>query len=142
MEIIKKMKLTFGCPIPDEHIHPLAQYLFSQNNLQPLPATKDAPTAEKDSKEKTGNAKNGKAVYESYCVNCHGHSGKGDGPIGKALVPPAADLTATGKKSDKALLTTIRNGSPGTAMPAWKNDLTPTEITDVFTYIRFLNEQH
>ena len=138
-EIIKKMKHVFGCPIPDEQISTLAQYLLSQNNVQPVPATKKAPTADKDSKEKKGNAKNGKAVYESYCVNCHGHSGKGDGPIGKALVPPAADLTATSKKSDSTLLNTIRNGKPGTAMPSWKNDLTPKEITDVLTYIRSLS---
>lgn len=141
-EIIEKMKRTFGCQIPDEQIPPLAQYLFSQNNVQPVPATKKATTADKDSKEKKGNAKNGKVVYESYCVNCHGHSGKGDGPIGKSLVPPAADLTAVGKKSDTTLLKTIRNGKPGTAMPSWKNDLAPTEITDVFTYFRSLSEQH
>lgn len=138
-EIIEKMKRTFGCPIPDEQIPPLAQYLFSQNNVQPSPSTKKATTADKDSKEKKGNAENGKAVYETYCVNCHGRSGKGDGPIGKSLVPPAADLTAVGKKSDTTLLKTIRNGKPGTAMPSWKNDLTPKEITDVFTYIRSLS---
>ncbi len=40
MEIIKKMKHTFGCPIPDEQISPLAQYLFVQNTVQPFPAVK------------------------------------------------------------------------------------------------------
>lgn len=141
-EIIKKMKHVFGCPIPDEQISTLAQYLLNQNNVQPVPVTKKAATANKDSKEKKGNAENGKAVYESYCINCHGHSGKGDGPIGASLVPPAADLTATRKKSDSTLLNTIRKGMPGTAMPSWKNDLTSKEITDVLTYIRSLSKQH
>ena len=140
-EIIKKMKHVFGCPIPDKQISTLAQYLLSQNNIQPVPATKKAATVNKDSREKKGNTENGKSVYESHCVNCHGLSGKGDGPIGKALVPPAADLTATGKKSDNTLLKTIRNGRPGTAMPPWKNNLTSKEITNVLSYIRSLSKQ-
>ncbi len=141
-EIIKKMKHTFGCPIPDEQIPPLAQYLFSQNNVQPAPFAKKFATLSEGSNDQTGNTDKGKVVYESYCVNCHGHSGKGDGPIGKSIVPPAADLTAVGKKSDTTLLKTIRNGKPGTAMPSWKNDLAPKEISDVLTYIRSLSGQH
>jgi len=139
-EIIKKMKHTFGCPIPDEQIPPLAQYLFSQNTVQPAPVTKNATTADTGSNDKRGNAEKGQVVYKSYCVNCHGHSGQGDGPIGQALVPPAADLTATDKKTDNMLLKTIRNGSPGTAMPSWKNDLTSKDILDVLAYIRSLSE--
>ncbi|GJL54968.1 MAG: hypothetical protein NPIRA02_21000 [Nitrospirales bacterium] len=139
-EIIKKMKHTFGCPIPDEHISPLAEYLVSQNTIQPIPEAKKftglahIPTRESGSPEK------GKAIYNTYCLNCHGQTGKGDGPIGQALIPPAADLTATGNKSDTILLNTIRNGRPGTAMPSWKSDLSKQEMEDILAYIRNLTK--
>lgn len=35
----------------------------------------------------------GKAMFESYCVPCHGPSGVGDGPAAKALTKAPADLT-------------------------------------------------
>jgi len=142
-EIVHKMKHTFGCPIPESDIPDLATYLVSQNEIQPMAALQK--TAKKSASHglqpvptSSGNSGRGKRIFGTYCVNCHGSSGHGDGPIGKALVPPAADLTVIGKKSDKELLKTIRNGRPGTAMPAWKHDLSPQEILDVLAYIRTL----
>ena len=35
----------------------------------------------------------GRDLYMSYCVSCHGWTGKGDGPAGLALKSPPADLT-------------------------------------------------
>lgn len=35
----------------------------------------------------------GQALYREYCAVCHGESGKGDGPMGRALKTPPADLT-------------------------------------------------
>ena len=37
--IIHKMKLVFGCPIPQGQIPALATYLFQQNSLSPFPPT-------------------------------------------------------------------------------------------------------
>ena len=39
-EIVKKMKRVFGCPIPEEHIPTLVDYLVSQNTIQPTPKLK------------------------------------------------------------------------------------------------------
>lgn len=139
-EIIKKMKYAFGCPIPDENIPPLAQYLFRQNEFQPTPMVKNVAVVDKVSKNGRGNPEKGKVVYNTYCLNCHGQTGKGDGPIGKSLIPPAADLTATGKKSDEGLLKTIREGRPGTAMPSWKHEISEQEILDVVAYLRSLSQ--
>lgn len=35
----------------------------------------------------------GRDLYFSFCVSCHGWTGKGDGPAGLALKTPPADLT-------------------------------------------------
>jgi mono/diheme cytochrome c family protein len=67
--------------------------------------------------------------------------GKGDGPIGKMLIPPAANLTVLGKKSDQELLATIQDGRPGTAMPSWKDNLSAQEIADVLFYVRSFGQK-
>ena len=36
----------------------------------------------------------GRAIYQDYCVACHGDSGKGDGPAAAGLSKKPADLTA------------------------------------------------
>ena len=35
----------------------------------------------------------GRAVYQDYCVTCHGVSGRGDGPAAGGLAQKPADLT-------------------------------------------------
>ncbi len=84
----------------------------------------------------------GKAIYEKHCLICHGSRGKGDGPTGKVLIPPATDLTsaASKTKSDADLLKVIRDGKPPTAMPAWKGQLSEQDIRDVLAYIRSLSQ--
>ena len=66
----------------------------------------------------SGDPAKGKAVYEKHCLVCHGLQGKGDGPAGKMLKPPAADLTsaASKKKSEAELKQVVENGKAGTAM--------------------------
>jgi len=141
-EIIKKMKHAFGCPIPDDSIATLASYLTHQNEIQPT-TLKPANVQELPSSSGTAtvNPNNGKKIYTTNCINCHGTKGLGDGPIGQMLVPPAADLTVIAEKSDKELLTTIQNGRPGTAMPSWKGNLSAQDITDVLSYVRSLSRE-
>ena len=136
-EIIKKMIHTFGCPIPDDSIVTLAKYLTNQNEIEPR-ALNPTNIQEQSSSigTDTGNPINGKSVYSTYCINCHGPKGHGDGPMGQMLIPPAADLTVLGEKSDKELFTTIRNGRSGTAMPSWKDNLSVQDIADVLSYVR------
>jgi mono/diheme cytochrome c family protein len=136
-EIIKKMKLAFGCPIPDESIALLAKYLTHQNEISPLTSSSlEIQKASSASRNEQGSLDKGKSVYTTHCLNCHGRMGKGDGPIGKMLIPPAANLTVLGEKSDKELLKTIQEGRPGTAMPSWKGDLSAQDILDVLSYVR------
>ena len=146
VEIVKRMKMAFGCPIPDEQISPLVDYLISQNSVQL--ATNPDPVHTDVSNEMSGQAQNhpgdpqkGKTLYEQHCLNCHGAGGKGDGPIGQSLIPPAANLTLLDKKSDKAILDTIRNGRAGTAMPSWKAYLNQSALKDLLAFLRTLSQK-
>lgn len=88
----------------------------------------------------SGDIEKGKTIYEQHCVACHGASGKGDGPMGQVLHPPATDFTSAQhkKKTDAELLGIIQNGVSGTAMSPWKNSLSKQDIQDVLAYIRSL----
>jgi len=89
-----------------------------------------------------GDPAKGKALYEKHCVACHGPQGKGDGPAGKVITPPAADFTsaASKKKSEADLLQTVENGRPGTAMAPWKTQLSQPELNDVIGYVLTLRK--
>jgi mono/diheme cytochrome c family protein len=139
-EIVWKMKQAFGCPIPKEDISTLVDYLVGQNSVQPALGTQNAQQPVSPVASEGASSANGKTVFNTYCMNCHGETGKGDGPIGKSLVPPAANLTQLQNKSDDMIRKTIQNGRPGTAMPSWKNDLSPQDIQDVLAYIRHLSQ--
>lgn len=41
----------------------------------------------------------GRLEYESSCASCHGLSGKGDGPLARALVSQPSDLTTLAKRN-------------------------------------------
>ena len=95
----------------------------------------DGPT---DNADPTGNAERGASVYRTNCLNCHGTKGQGDGPVADSLTPRPADLTTemVQKKSEKELLTIIRDGKPGTSMPSWKGELSDQHMQDVLAYLR------
>lgn len=81
------------------------------------------------------NLSRGKAVYEKYCLACHGPQGKGDGAT--QFDPPVADLTSSEvlMKPDSRLLKSIHEGRVNTVMDAWKSTLSDEAIRDVLAYI-------
>ena len=89
-----------------------------------------------------GDAAKGKSIYQSKCVTCHGPEGKGDGPLGQKLKPPAGDFQSaeSKKKSPKELRDIIENGVPKTSMVAWKTQLSEKEIDDVLAYVESLRK--
>ena len=88
----------------------------------------------------TGSAANGKTIYGTHCLPCHGSTGEGNGPAAPMLDKPPANLVGEDVRgdSDKELLQIIRNGVPGTPMPPWKENLSAQHIRDVLAYIRSL----
>ena len=94
------------------------------------------------SADAAGDSAKGKALYEKHCMACHGPQGKGDGPTGKMLKPPAADFSSAvrKKKSEAELREVIENGKPGTAMGPWKSQLSPTDLDNVLGYVMALRK--
>lgn len=100
-----------------------------------------APLPETPAREPAGEV-SGQAVYSANCATCHGETGEGDGPAAVGLEPPPADHTddvwVTGDGSIEAIVNTIENGSPGTAMIAWEGTLTEAQIDAVARYVKSL----
>ncbi len=84
----------------------------------------------------------GKAVYEHYCQNCHGPTGRGDGPGAVDLKVPPANFQRFQSflKSDEELLRTIEHGVVFSPMHSWRGQLTDGEMQDVVAYIRVLSQ--
>ncbi|HVJ09422.1 MAG TPA: cytochrome c [Acidisarcina sp.] len=70
----------------------------------------------------------GEATYKAKCQMCHGATGTGDTPAGKAMkVVPFT-------KSTVADMTTVIKNGKG-KMPSYNGKLTDAQIKDVATYI-------
>jgi len=80
----------------------------------------------------------GQLIYEEMgCPICHGHQGGGDGFMSEGLNPKPRNFTdfkVMSRLSDMTMAHSIRNGIPGTGMPAWS--LTDNQINDVISYIK------
>lgn len=90
-------------------------------------------------------AQDGQAVYERYCLSCHGPLGDGNGYAARHLDPRPRNFTAGTFKwrstasgqlpRDEDILRTITDGLYGTNMPSWQA-LSPGELQDVMAYVK------
>ena len=87
----------------------------------------------------------GADLFRQHCLDCHGETGRGDGPKAKDLTVPPADLTAEHlwDHSDGELFWWLSHGidSPneGQAMPGFAGSLSGEERWQVIDYIRAHN---
>lgn len=80
----------------------------------------------------------GKVLFEAQCSSCHGPGGKGDGPAGQALNPPAADLTKVTEGDDYEFYRISEGGgfAPyNSAMPPHKSTLTEDQIWKIISFV-------
>ena len=81
----------------------------------------------------------GRTLYAANCVSCHGTGGKGDGPGAAGLNPRPADFSqhmVPGKHTDGQVFLWIKDGFPGTAMPAWGSRLSDDQIWQLVVFLR------
>ena len=85
-----------------------------------------------------GDANRGAAIFIRYCAGCHGVGGHG------GVAPELANPTFQQAASDAFIVTTIRNGRQGTAMPSFQPNvagsrrLSDAEIADLLAFVRAL----
>jgi cytochrome c oxidase cbb3-type subunit 3 len=79
-----------------------------------------------------GQTDQGRALFRSNCAFCHG----GDARGGRG--PNLVSAPLTHGESDEALKTVIREGVPGTSMPAF-SEFTPEEVADIVAYVKSLS---
>lgn len=89
-----------------------------------------------------GDPKRGSVIFVSYCSGCHGIAGHG------GIAPEIANPVFQRAASDEFIVTTIRNGRRGTAMPSFQPQiagarmLSDADLGDLLAFIRVLGGQH
>ena len=82
-----------------------------------VPANLETPSAELA----------GAHVFRQNCVQCHG--APGIAATVQGMTPAAPNLLLAGRRNDPAeVFSKIKNGIPGTAMPAWGNRIPDQSI--------------
>ncbi len=84
----------------------------------------------------------GKVIYKEYCSQCHGATGKGDGPAASGLDPkPAIHANIPFEKlSIEYLYNVINHGGPAVGkspnMPYWNLTIGQQGVADVIAYLK------
>lgn len=88
------------------------------------------------------NVDRGKVIYKEYCAQCHGASGKGDGPAASGLSPkPAVHANIAFDKLPMEYLYNViyhggRSVGKSTNMPYWGLTIGQQGVADVIAYLK------
>ena len=102
-------------------------------------------------REKADLLSKGEIAYRQFCIHCHGKQGQGKGKASPYLYPHPRDVTlgifkfrstpGNALPRDEDLYRTIRNGVPGTAMPAWGDVLNDQTLLALVEYIKKFSDR-
>jgi putative heme-binding domain-containing protein len=87
----------------------------------------------------TGNSQaiaQGEQAYNQNCTSCHGPNG-GAGEIGPEIIHNLS-VPLRGELDDNQILAVIRDGAPGTIMPAWEGKLADDDILKIGAFLHSL----
>lgn len=79
----------------------------------------------------------GEQLYNQNCTACHGPNG-GAGQIGPAIINTNMSQALRGEVNDYQIVDIIRDGVPGTTMPAWKGKLSNDQILQIGAFLHSL----
>jgi high-affinity iron transporter len=85
----------------------------------------------------------GRALFLEHCALCHGDRADGRGVRRQSLSTPPRDFTDPAwrnRTSARRVFHAIREGSPGTPMPAWKT-LEENQTWDLTAYLLAVGER-
>lgn len=119
---------------PRNHYSPAAPVIDAMASASPYALHDRAPQLN----NLTTLEKNGESVFQENCAFCHAADGTGRNWIGSFLEPHPRDLTNRdfmASMTKARLRQVIREGLPGTSMPAWKAVLTEQEIQAIIAYV-------
>ncbi len=74
-------------------------------------------------------------LFRVMCAECHGASGRGDGPKAMGSLPDFSDLAWQRRTTDARIAEVVRNGSPR-GMPAFGERLAPAAIEALVRHVR------
>jgi mono/diheme cytochrome c family protein len=120
----------------------MSVYLMSislvKAQYKPWIAPKSADAVKNPIKPDARSISEGKKIYVTYCVPCHGNKGKGDGVAAAALKPKPADHSSQKVQSqtDGAIFYKITTGR--LPMAPYKDILNTTQRWQLVNYIRTL----
>ena len=86
----------------------------------------------------TAQEQQGEALFQQNCAFCHAADGTGRNWIGSFLQPPPRNLTSAAAMQGMTrarLKQVIRDGLPGTTMPAWQSVLSDSQMDAVIAYV-------
>jgi cbb3-type cytochrome c oxidase subunit III len=112
-----------------EEIAAVRDYLRTGSSGQAVPASMPAIAR--------GDGAKGAVLFMRNCMGCHGPGGRG------GMAPEIGNPTFNFSASDEFIVTTIRNGRKGAAMPSFQRPgatgLEDSEIGDLLAFIRSLS---
>lgn len=109
--------------------------LAQQQKAKPWPVPAEFKNKANPVKSTPASIADGKEVY-NRCVACHGKTGLGDGPKGKAKETFPGDLSSAAYQSQTDGEQFWRTKTGRDEMPGYKGKLTDDEIWSVVNYMR------
>jgi mono/diheme cytochrome c family protein len=85
----------------------------------------------------------GKAVYLTYCAQCHGYKYDGNGTVGQSFQPLPADLRSprVQSKLNGELFKSVSYGVPGGRQPALDTTITIDDRWHVIAFVKSLGNR-
>lgn len=122
---------------------PAQQYLAARADYEGKRAARDAADAASVSEallvrdgDDPGVLAHGQQIFVQRCAACHTADGRG------LIGPNLTDDFQIHGDSRMDIYTTVRGGVPGTAMPAWGEQMPPTDVVAVAAFAISLRGKH